>query len=134
MISPEEELFTLIATALRSAYTDIYVSGEYVSQPPKFPAVSIVENANVVVTRTQDTSNLENHAEITYQVDVYSNLDRGKKLQAKTILGMIDVLMNVKGFTRIFMNPVQNLNDPKIYRMTARYRAIVGKDNQVYRG
>lgn len=133
MISPEDELFTLIATALRAAYDGIYVSGEYVSQPPQFPAVSIVENANTIVTRTQDTGSLENHAEITYQVDVYSNLNRGKKVQAKAIMGMVDVLMGVNGFTRIFMNPVQNLNDPTIYRITGRYRAVVDKKNVVYR-
>ena len=133
MISIEEELFTLIATALRSAYDGIFVSGEYVSQPPQFPAVSIVEMDNTVLRSTQDTGSLENHAEVIYQVDVYSNLNRGKKAQAKAIAMMIDVLMSVNGFTRTFLNPVQNMNEPTIYRITARYAAVIGKDKVIYR-
>lgn len=133
MIDIENELFTLIATALRAAYDGIYVSGEYVSQPPTFPAVSIVEMDNTAYRRTQDSGSLENHAEVMYQVDVYSNLNRGKKVQAKAIAAMIDVLFSVNGFTRTFMNPVQNMIDPTIYRITARYQAVVGKDQVVYR-
>lgn len=133
MIDIENELFTLIATALRAAYDGIYVSGEYVSQPPTFPAVSIVEMDNTAYRRTQDSGSLENHAEVMYQVDVYSDLNRGKKVQAKAIAAMIDVLFSVNGFTRTFMNPVQNMIDPTIYRITARYQAVVGKDQVVYR-
>ena len=68
-----------------------------------------------------------------YQVDVYSNLNKGKKVQAKAIASMIDVLFSVNGFTRTFSNPVQNLADPTIYRITARYNAVVSKDKVVYR-
>lgn len=133
MIDIESELFSLIATALRSAYEGIYVSGEYVSQPPVFPAVSIVEMDNTAYRQTQDSGSLENHAALMYQVDVYSNLNKGKKVQAKAIASMIDVLFSVNGFTRTFSNPVQNLADPTIYRITARYNAVVSKDNVVYR-
>jgi hypothetical protein len=80
----------------------------------------------------RDSSGIENFANVMYQVDVYSNLNRGKKAQAREILAMIDVLMAVNGFTRTFMNPVQNMNDPTIYRITARYTAVVGKDKVIY--
>lgn len=132
MIDIESEIFSLIATTLRSAYTDIYVTPEYVSQPPKFPAVFIVEMENSVYLPGRDSSGIENFANVMYQVDVYSNLNRGKKAQAREILAMIDVLMAVNGFTRTFMNPVQNMNDPTIYRITARYTAVVGKDKVIY--
>lgn len=132
MIDIESELFTLIATALRAAYSGIYISGEYVSQPPQFPAVSFVEMENSVYLPGRDSSGIENFANVMYQVDVYSNLNRGKKAEARTIIGMIDVLMAVNGFTRTFLNPVQNMNDPTIYRITARYTAVVGKDKVIY--
>ena len=132
MIDVESDIFSLISTALRAAYDDIYVTGEYVSQPPIFPAVFIVEMENSVYQPGRDSSGIENFANVMYQIDVYSNLSRGKKAQARTIIGMIDVLMAVKGFTRTFMNPVQNMNDPTIYRITARYQAVVGKDKVIY--
>ena len=132
MISVENELFEPIATTLRAAFDGIYVSDEYVRQPPRFPAVFFEEVDNTVYHRGRDSSGIENFSEVMYQVDVYSNLNRGKKAQAKTIMGMVDVMMAVYGFERTFMNPVQNLNDPTIYRMTARYRAVVGKDKVVY--
>ena len=132
MIDVEADVFSLIATALRSAYDDIYITGEYVSQPPKFPAVFFVEMENNVYQPGRDSSGIENFANVMYQVDVYSNLSRGKKAEARTIIGMIDVLMAVNGFTRTFMNPVQNMNDPTIYRITARYTAVVGKDKVIY--
>ena len=132
MIDIESEIFSLVATTLRSAYSDIYVTPEYVSQPPKFPAVFFVEMENSVYLPGRDSSGIENFANVMYQVDVYSNLNRGKKAQAREILAMIDVLMAVNGFTRTFMNPVQNMNDPTIYRITARYEAVVGKDKVIY--
>ena len=128
----ESDIFSLIATALRAAYDDIYVTGEYVSQPPKFPAVFSVEMENSVYQPGRDSSGIENFANVMYQIDVYSNLNRGKKAQARTIVVMIDVLMAVNGFTSTFMNPVQNMNDPTIYRITARYQAVVGKDKVIY--
>lgn len=133
MIDIEFELFSLIANVLRSAFdNDIFVTGEYVSQPSKFPAVFFVEMENSVYKAGRDSGQIENFADVMYQVDVYSNLNRGKKAQARTIMAMIDVLMNVNGFTRTFMNPVQNMNDPTIYRITARYQAVVGKDKIIY--
>ena len=38
------------------------------------------------------------------------------------------------GFTRIFMNPVPNLESATVYRLVARYRAVVSKEKVIYRG
>lgn len=132
MIDIESELFTLIAVPLRNAHEGIYVANEYVSRPPSFPAVFFAEIDNTALQSTQDSGSLENHATVAYQADVYSNLNRGKKAQAKAIIGEIDALMSENGFTRTFLDSVQNLNDPTIYRMTARYRAVVSKDHTIY--
>jgi hypothetical protein len=133
MIDHESEVFTTIATVLRTAYSGIFVAGEYVPQPPKFPAASIVEMENAVHQSTTDSGAIENHAEVMYQVDVYSNRNQGKKAECKAIIATIDDEFSRLGFTRVFLNPVQNLNDATIYRMTGRYRAVIGKDNYVYR-
>lgn len=133
MIDIESMIFTPIATALRTEYSGIFVTGEYVPAPAKFPAVSIVEMDNTPDVRTQTNVNLENHAVVMYQVDVYSNLSKGKKAQCKAIIASIDAQFAQIGFTRTYLNPVPNLNDATIYRMVARYQAVVGQDYTIYR-
>mgnify|MGYP001192941776 CR=1 FL=1 len=46
MIDVESLIFSQVAEALRVAFPGIFVSGEYVDTPAKFPAVTIVESDN----------------------------------------------------------------------------------------
>ena len=122
MIDCEAKVFQACADAFRTEYPNGYIAGEYVPQPPKFPAVAVVEMDNAVDQRALDNGNIENAANVMYQVDVYSNLITGKKAQAKAIIALIDRVLAQYRFVRTFCNPVQNFNDATIYRMTARYR------------
>lgn len=122
MIDCEAKVFQACADAFRAAYPNGFIAGEYVAQPPKFPAVSVVEMDNNVDERAMDNGNIENAVNVMYQVDVYSNLNKGKKAQAKAIIALIDEVLAQYRFVRTFCNPIQNMNDATIYRMTARYR------------
>ena len=133
MIDIENELFTKIATAIRAEFSGAYVVGEYVNAPSKFPAVYIVEQDNTVNRATRDTSDIENFADVMYQVDIYSNKNKGKKSECKAIAALVDEQFASLGFTRSFLNPVPNIDDGTIYRMTGRWIATVSKDNIVYR-
>ena len=133
MIELESPLFTEIATALRSAYPGITVYGEYVPAPAAFPSVSIVEMDNTTFLPTWSNRTMEQYALVMYEVNVYSNLSVGKKAETKAIMGTIDGLFQQYGFERMFCQPIQNMNDATIYRMTARYRAVVSDDLTVYR-
>lgn len=133
MIDIENELFTKIATALRAEFSGIYVVGEYVNAPSKFPAVYIVEQDNTVNRMGRDTSGIENFADVMYQVDIYSNKNKGKKSECKAIAALVDEQFASLGFTRSFLNPVPNMDDATIYRMTGRWIATVSKDNEIYR-
>lgn len=132
MIDIENAVFQVVATAFRAAYPDGFIAGEYVAQPAKFPAVSIVEMDSSVYQRGVDSGAIENFATVMYQVDIYSNKTTGKKAQCKEIAALIDEQLAELGFTRTFMNPVQNLSDATIYRMTGRYRGVVSKDQTIY--
>ena len=46
MINIEEEVFAIVATAVREQYPKIFMVGEYVKAPPSFPCVSLVEMDN----------------------------------------------------------------------------------------
>ena len=122
MIDCEAKVFQACADAFRAAYPNGFIAGEYVAQPPKFPAVMVVEMDINVDERAMDNGSVENAVNVMYQVDVYSNLNKGKKAQAKAIVALIDEVLAKYRFVRTFCNPIQNMNDATIYRMTARYR------------
>ena len=113
-------------------YTDIFVSGEYVDTPARFPAVTIVESDNMIVQRMR-TTNIENAVTLMYEVNVYTNTVGYKKSEAKDIMEVVDNEFSKLGFARTMCNPISNLSDATIYRMVARYTASVDKDLWVYR-
>ena len=133
MINIENEIFNDVSTRVRTSVPDIYMSGEYVKSPPAFPAVSLVEMDNAQHTSTQTSSEMENHADVMYEVNVYSNKKVGKKSECKKIIALIDEEMTAIGFTRTMLQPIPNMDDATIYRMVARYKAIVSKENVIYR-
>ena len=133
MINVESEIFNIVATAIRSAYSDAYVVGEYVKAPARFPCVSIVEIDNATYDRTQTSGGLENHADVTYEINIYSNKTKGKKSECKAIASLIDNEFATLGFSRTMLQPIVNGDDVTIYRMVGRYRGVVSKDKYVFR-
>ena len=133
MINIENELFSGVTSKVRDIYPNIYMTGEYVKSPSSFPAVSLVEMDNTVYESSQTSSENENHATVMYEVNVYSNKTKGKKTECKEIISLIDGEMISIGFSRIMLQPIPNMDDATIYRMTARYRAIVSKDKKIFR-
>ena len=133
MIDIENDIFNTVATVVRATFPDIYMVGEYVKTPPKFPFVSLVEMDNRSYQRTEDSGSTENHASVMYEVNVYSNRTTGKKSECKAIAAVIDEQMCALGFARTMLQPIPNLDDATIYRMVGRYSAIISKDKTIYR-
>ena len=133
MINVENEIFNIIAKAVRNAYPNAYVVGEYVKAPARFPCVSIVEMDNTAYDRTQTSGCLENHADISYEVNIYSNKISGKKSECKAIASLIDNEFATLGMSRTMLQPIPNVDDATIYRMLGRYRGVVSKDKVIYR-
>lgn len=134
MINIEEELFNDVASKAREKYPNLYMVGEYVKSPPSFPCVSLIEQDNSVYNRTQTSDGDENHCQVMYELNVYSNKTKGKKLECKAIISTIDEIMLANGFTRKMLQPIPNMENATIYRMVARYSAVVSKDKEIYRG
>lgn len=132
MIDIESQIFTRVSQAVREKYPNSFVTGEYVKSPSEFPAISLVEMDNLPYEKTM-TVNPENHVTVTYEVNVYSNLVRGKKSECKSICAIIDNEMAAMGFVRTSLSPVPNMDDATIYRMTGRYRAVVSRNQTIYR-
>ena len=130
MIDCEDEIFTRVASAIRAVYPNAYVAGEYVRAPAKFPCVSVEEKNNAVWRNSRDSSEIEHQVAVMYEINIWSNLKNGKKRECKQIAAVVDEEMRHIGFTRTMLNPLPNLSDATIYRMTGRYQAIVGQDNE----
>lgn len=133
MIDIEAEVFSTVSAKVRERYPKIFMTGEYVKSPSSFPCVSLIETDNQIYRNTRTTGCIENHAQVMYEVNVYSNRKQGKKSECKEILGFVDKQLEALGFTRTLMAPIPNEREATIYRMVARYRAIVSKENVIYR-
>lgn len=133
MIDAENEIFNAVAESVRKAYPSVFISGEYIRTPSKFPFVSLVEMSNTAYDRTQSSGSLENHASLMYEVNVYSNKKSGKKSECKAIATLIDNELATLGFSRTMLQPIPNMDDATIYRMTGRYTAVISKDKAIYR-
>lgn len=133
MIDVETEVFSTVSENVRKQFPKAFMTGEYVKSPPSFPCVSLIEVDNQIYRNTRTTACIENHAQVLYEVNVYSNKKSGKKAECKAIAALIDRKMEALGFTRTLLNPVPNEGDATIYRIVARYRAIVSKNKVIYR-
>lgn len=131
MIDIESDVYSAVATVLRDKYSGIFTSGEYTDSPARFPAVTITESDNAVLTSMR-TTNIENAVTVMYEISVYTNSVGYKKSDAKDIMETVDEVMLGLGFTRVSLFPVQNLQDATIYRLVARYNAVVDKDLWIY--
>lgn len=133
MIDIEEEVFENISECITELFPNIKVYGEELDIPSSFPCVTFYEFDNTVLESTGDSISPENHAVITFEANVFSN-SQERKAECKSILNTIDEKMLCSGFIRILKNEMALEDDTSIYRMFARYRAVVSKDKQIYGG
>lgn len=133
MIDIESEVFDRVAKRVREQFPNIFIAGEYVKSPSSFPAVSLMEMDNAVRESSVDSGSNENHVNVMYEVNIYSNKTAGKKSECREILALIDGEMATMGFVRSTLTPIPNEYDSTIYRMVGRYRATVSAEHKIYR-
>lgn len=133
MIDVENEIFTEVADAVQAEYPNCLVTSEYTPGVPSFPCVSLVEvdNASWEESMTQEGADV--HAAVTYELNVYSNKMIGKKLECREIASFVDNLLLGMNFTRMMLQPIPNMSDATIYRITGRYRVLVDTEHVLYR-
>ena len=130
MIDIENKVLSVVREAVLAQYPTASVYGEYVEVPASFPCVTVTEDTNYTYVYTKDEQLAEHHAEVQYAVNVYSNKQTGAKLETKAIMNIADNAMQGMKFWRTMTRQVPNV-DRTIYRLIARYRAVVGEPTQV---
>lgn len=131
MINNANEIFTRLTTALQTADASVKTSSVYTNSPSDYPFVSIEMISNTIYENGVDSGDIENFANIDYEVNVYTK-GSAKMSNAYKLLEVADNFMKSIGFTRIILTPMQDQNET-LYRLVARYEAVVGKDLKVYR-
>ena len=132
MINIKTEIYDHVYTTLKDRYPKMNITGEATPTPSHFPCVQIIGLNNTVVSSTQTQSAKENHASLLYQIDIFSNKQSGRMAECDEISGVIDEIFADLNFNRIFMAPTQNASEG-IYRVTARYTAVVDRYGMLYR-
>lgn len=132
MIDVESQIFKAVSDAVLAEYPTAFVVGKESRAPAKFPCLSVVEYDNWILERTQDSTHNENHVGVMYTLTAYSNNAKSGKAECKSILAIADEVMLSLGFTRTRARPL-SMDDATKYRMLARYEAVIGKDETIYR-
>ena len=133
MLDFQNEIFTNVATDVRSAHEGVTVTGEYTRSPSKFPAVTLDEIENVTVGNLEDSSHEEKYSGLGYRLQVFSNKTGGKKAEAREIFATADNVMRRMGFRRVTYSTTPEIYDSTIYSITATYEAIVDVNGVMYK-
>ena len=133
MIDYQNEIFTNVATKVRSAHEGATVTGEYTRSPSKFPALTLEEIENVNVGTLDDSLREEKYAGVGYRLQVFSNKTGGKKAEARTIFATADSEMRRMGFRRVTYSTTPEIYDSTIYSIQAIYEAIVDVNGVIYK-
>ena len=131
MINNASEIFTKITTALQDEDSSVKTSSVYTNSPSSYPFVSIEMIGNSVYERGSDSGDIENFANIDFEINVVAT-GNTKMSKCYKLLSVADNFMKSIGFTRFIVSPMQDQNETK-YRLLAGYEAVVGKDLKVYR-
>ena len=131
MIDKSNEIFDVVAGDLRFLYPDIHVIGEYVDVPARFPTVTIDEISNVPTHL--DSAMINKYAIVTYRVQVFSNLEAGKRRQAREIYDVVDRSMMGMGLFAKSYTTTPTIYNAEIYCITATYEGVIGDDGVIYR-
>ena len=118
MIDCENEVYTRVATALRSAFPKIDITGDATNVPSAFPHVSIEQIDNREMRNRTDAKEM---TEVVFEVNVYSNAQNRKKSEAKSIAKIIDESFSGMNFRRMSLDRIPNRDDLTIYRLVGRY-------------
>ena len=133
MIDFENEIFTAVATAVRSAHSGTTIKSEYLRSPATFPTVTLSEIDNVNVDTLMDSSGTEKYAGLGYRLQVFSNAENGRKTEAKTIFKTADEILRAMGFRRRTYSTIPEIYNSTIYSITATYEGIADINGVIYK-
>ena len=131
MIDIENIVLNTVTNVLRARYLTQYPGLVIysVDNPvlESFPCVTVVLTDNYTYQKTLvNSEKRENHAHITFTVNVYTDNIQDRKWIAKDIFNTVDLTMQDMALTRTYAASMPAI-DRTIYRIVGRYYGIVEK-------
>lgn len=126
MIDIESLVFDTVYNALITQFPDINITAGYDEQNAIFPTVILRETNNQPYRNSATDDCSENHARLTYEVEVESDKENTARSECKKILNAVDEIMQGMKFRRVHKNRPINI-DRTVWRQYARYEVIVAK-------
>lgn len=126
------EIYTDVRNLLKEKYPSLTTARKIPNKAPNFPAWILFPLDNYTDTDTLTSTGVENHAVVTLQMEVYSNLSSGGEEQCEEIADIADRRLMLKGFVRTYASFV-TASSSELTRLVCRYRSTVGRDNLIYR-
>lgn len=130
MIDVEHIVFDTVYNAVSTAHPTATITSVPVEEFASFPTVTLMEIDNRTYSKSLDEANHEHHATITYEANVYTDNQVGRKTEAKAILDTVDMTMQSMGFVRTLTTALPTV-DRTLYRLYARYRVIVAEGETI---
>ena len=131
MIDFSNEIFNAVAKHLRSLYKGMQVIREYVKSPTKFPTVTIDEISNVPIHL--DSAKVNKYADVVYRVQVFSNVEKGKRAEARKIYKTVDEKMMELGLFAKSYTSTPTIYNCEVYTITATFGGTIGENGVIYR-
>lgn len=108
------------------------VASAFAKTPERFPMVYFTMIDYSTSDHYRTTDHIDNISDATFDLNVYSNSEQGRKSECKRIAMAVDEKLSAIGMSRISMTSNPDLHDATVYRLTARYRVRVGRDGKLY--
>ena len=126
MIDIENFVFDTFYNQLIQSHPEANITDGYDEENALFPSVVVREIGNVSYRASATDACAENHARLTYEVEVTSNRENTARSECRELLDDADTVMQGMKFYRTYKSRPFNLSRT-IYRQYARYEVIVGK-------
>jgi len=95
--------------------------------PARFPAIAVEQIDNADAAR--DLENSENGVYSVIQIQSFSNQSM---TESRKVMGIACDAMRDMGYVRTFgAEPILNMSDTKIYRLSARFRRFIGSVDDI---
>lgn len=133
MIDVENLVFDTVYNGVQNVRQGVAVTKGYIEENATFPCVVVRETNNVPVEDTNTDPCAENYTRLTYQIEFYSDKVGTARSELRTLLNLVDGIMQNMKFRRTYMSEPFNINRT-VYRQYARYTVIVAKGVETVSG
>ena len=128
MSDMETQVYSEVSRRARVAFPSLTCSSYMSATPDSYPYALIEQTDQYDVRRTLNSRHVGEAVHVTFEVNVFSDLQPGRKSQAKAVMSAIRDSFRALGFTCTAGGQPIDLTDPKsrrVIRLFSRFEADI---------